>query len=76
MTRTRKRNGRSRTRKNKHPWDRREDDDPTRIPGPSYIPEPVRMEMLTHIRSYYNEGLLTCVDDILSFLDFFDEHGD
>eukprot|EP00971_Amphidinium_carterae_P297753 5915938-Amphidinium_carterae.1 len=32
----------------KHPWDRREDDDPTRIPGPSYIPEPVRKEMLTH----------------------------
>eukprot|EP00971_Amphidinium_carterae_P123716 2450310-Amphidinium_carterae.1 len=31
--------------------------------------------MLTHIRSYYNEGLLTCVEDIPSFLDFFDEHG-
>eukprot|EP00971_Amphidinium_carterae_P128863 2552147-Amphidinium_carterae.1 len=31
--------------------------------------------MLTHLRSYYNEGLLTCADAIPSFIDFFDEHG-
>eukprot|EP00971_Amphidinium_carterae_P288380 5725216-Amphidinium_carterae.1 len=59
----------------KHPWDKREDEDPSRIPGPSYIPEAVRIEMLTHLRSYYNEGLLTGVEDIPSFIGFFDEHG-
>eukprot|EP00971_Amphidinium_carterae_P005645 112095-Amphidinium_carterae.1 len=32
--------------------------------------------MLTQIRSYYNEGLLTCTDDIHSFIDFYDDHGD
>eukprot|EP00971_Amphidinium_carterae_P231785 4600137-Amphidinium_carterae.1 len=31
--------------------------------------------MLTHLRSYYNEGLLSSVDDIPSFVDFFNDHG-
>eukprot|EP00971_Amphidinium_carterae_P148980 2953580-Amphidinium_carterae.1 len=31
--------------------------------------------MLTHLRSYYKEGLLTCAGDISSFIDFFDKHG-
>eukprot|EP00971_Amphidinium_carterae_P049713 980012-Amphidinium_carterae.1 len=30
--------------------------------------------MLTHLRSYYNEGLLTSAKDIPSFVDFFDDH--
>eukprot|EP00971_Amphidinium_carterae_P325858 6456377-Amphidinium_carterae.1 len=58
----------------RHPWDRREEDDPSRIPGPSFIPEDVRVEMLLQIRSFWHEGLLTCTDDIHGLLDFYDDH--
>eukprot|EP00971_Amphidinium_carterae_P111250 2203531-Amphidinium_carterae.1 len=59
----------------KHPWDRREEDKPSRIPGPSFIPEEVRIEMLQQIRSFWHEGLLMSADDIPNLLDFYDDHG-